>query len=279
VTLVGMEMSAVHVNDVRHPRTAYPRAIFLAVAIVMVISILAALSLAIIIPPTKLDLVAGMMQGVQTFCQTFHIAWLVPIIAALLALGMLTMASTWIAGPSKGLQVAALDGDIPHYFQKTNKHEMPVRLMISQAIIFTALTSVFLFMPSVSSSYWILVALTSLLYMSMYFILFITGIRMRYKFSEVYREYRVPGKGNSGMWIVGGLGIIGTTIAFFMSFIPPSQILTIHPLHYIILLISSYLFLCGIPMIFYSVTQYMRRKKYLEEPPTLLNIPREFSEK
>ena len=40
------------------------------------------------------------------------------------------------------------------------------------------------------------------------------------------RPFRIGKKGNGLMWIVGGLGFLGSLLAFILSFIPPSQIST-----------------------------------------------------
>lgn len=257
-TLTGMEMSAVHVKDVRNPQKDYPRAIFLCVGIVMGVSILAALALAILVPSKNISLVAGMMQGYELFCRTFNISWLVIVIGVLLAIGMLTMASTWIGGPAKGIQVASCDGDIPRFFHKLNKKDMPVRVMMIEGLFFTTLSSLFLILPSVTDSFWALIALTGQLYMFMYFILFVTGIVMRYRYPLVYRSYRIPGPANIGMWVVAGAGLIGTTASFLLAMVPPSGFNAGNVAHYVELLLGCFCTITFIPFAIFAVVQYRR---------------------
>ena len=258
-TLTGMEMSAVHVNDVRNPQRHYPKAIFICVALVMGVSILAATSLAVMVPAKDINLVAGMMQGYELFCHTFGIGWLSLVIGILLAIGMLTMASTWIGGPAKGVQVAATDGDIPHFFHKLNKREMPFRVMMIEGFFFSSLTTLFLILPSVTDSFWALIALTGELYMAMYFILFITGIVMRYRYPLVYRSYRIPGGKYLGMWLVAGAGIIGTILSFLLSMVPPTGFNVGNASHYIFLLLSCFSVITFVPLFIFSIVQYRRR--------------------
>lgn len=40
------------------------------------------------------------------------------------------------------------------------------------------------------------------------------------------RPFRIGKKGNVLMWIVAGVGFVGSLLAFILSFIPPSQIQT-----------------------------------------------------
>lgn len=260
VTLCGMEMSAVHAPSVHNPQKTYPRAIVLSVTIIMITSILAALAIAVVIPPHEVNLIAGIMQAFDVFLEAYHLSWLIPVMSILIFIGAVTMATVWISGPSKDLCVAAEHGDIPAHFRKRNKEDMPVAIFYWQAILFTLLSSVFLWMPSINSSYWILVALTAELYMIMYFVLFITGIRMRYKYPEVVRPYRIPGRKNFGMWLTAGAGMLGCTTAFTIGFIPPGGSTTLPVALFDLILISGILLVCVPPMIWFSI-RYKKRKQ------------------
>ena len=55
------------------------------------------------------------------------------------------------------------------------------------------------------------------------FLMFAAAIYLRYSQPNRPRPYRIPG-GDIGMWLIGGLGFLGSLLAFVLSFIPPSQI-------------------------------------------------------
>lgn len=177
------------------------------------------------VPLNELELTSGGMEAFRYLFEELNMAWAVPLIAAVITIGALGMLSTWIVGPSRGLLATAQDGDFPPLLQKTNKHGMPVAIFVLQGAIVTLLSFVFLYMPSVSASYWILMALASELYMIMYVLLFIAAIRLRIKQPGVERTYRVPG-GKIGMWIVCCIGLAGALFAMVISFLPPSQLET-----------------------------------------------------
>src|SRR5690242_8336154 len=59
----GMEMNAVHVGSLRKPGKEFPKAIFLAMGLVLAIFILPALAIAWIVPAEELSLTAGVMQA------------------------------------------------------------------------------------------------------------------------------------------------------------------------------------------------------------------------
>jgi putative glutamate/gamma-aminobutyrate antiporter len=249
--LAGMEMSAVHAKDVRNPQRDYPRGIFLSTILILLFSTLGALAIATIVPNEKIQLASGGMEAFRYLFNAFNMPWGVPLIAAITTFGALGMMSTWIVGPSRGLYATAEHGDLPPIFHKANKHGMPVPLLIGQGIIVTVLSLVFLFMPSVNSSYWVLVALASLLYMLMYILMFVSGLVLRYKHPNVRRVYQIP-YGKTGIWIVSIFGLIGSLFGVVISFFPPSQIDTGSLWIFEAFLIGSALLFCIAPLILFA---------------------------
>ncbi len=223
LSLAGMEMSAVHAKEVKNPQKDYPRAILLSAVIILLIFVLGSLSISIVVPQAEIALNAGVMQAFTYFFTSYHIEWLIPVMGLLIALGSIAMVSTWIVGPSRGLLVTAKDGDLPPFFQKVNNAGMPTNLLITQAVLITLLALVFVFLPSINTSYWILTALTAQLYLLMYILMFLSAIKLRYSQPNVKRPYTIPG-GKAGMWIVAGVGTIGAIFAIAIGFIPPAQI-------------------------------------------------------
>jgi amino acid transporter len=88
----------------------------------------------------------------------------------------------------------------------------------------------------------------------MYIMMFISGIRLRYSKPDVYRAYQVPFK-KPGMWILGCMGLISSSFAIFMAFIPPSQLKTGSLFFYELFLILGLFVMCGIPLIIYQFRQ------------------------
>ena len=248
VALCGLEMSAVHARDVQNPQKNYPRSILLSAILIFGLYVLGVLAIAIVIPQTQISLVAGSLQAFSFFMNAYGLNWATPFMAALLALGAFGTLSTWIAGPSKGLLGAAESGDLPPFFRKVNRHGMPVPLLISQAIIVSLFSMIFLIMPSVSSAYWILSAMVAQLYLLMYVLMFAAAIKLRYKYPEVKRAYKIPG-GIVGVWSVAGLGLVGSLSTFFIGFFPPAQIHMGNKTFYVLFLFLSIVLACIAPSI------------------------------
>lgn len=229
--LSGIEVAAFHASEVKDPNKNYPKSIFYATLIILLLFIFGTLSIAIVVPAQKISLVAGLMQAIDAFLVPLNLGWATKIFGGFLILGTLAMLSTWIVGPSQGLLVTTKSGYLPKIFAKRNKAGMPITILIAQAVIVTLLSSVFLLMPNVSSSYWIITALTAQLTTLIYIFMFSAAIYLRYSQPNIERPYKVPG-GKVGIWVIGGVGILSSVFAFFIGFFPPQQLETGNLLFY-----------------------------------------------
>ncbi len=266
LSLCGMEMSAIHARDVKHPQKDYPKAILLSGALIIGMSILGVLAIASVIPQKQISLVAGSMQAFSYFVDAYGLKWMTPYIALLIALGAFGSLSTWVIGPTKGLLAAARDGDLPPYFRAVNKEGMPKRLLIVQAIFVSLFSMIFVFMPTVSSAFWILSAIVAQLYLVMYILLFAAAIKLRYTKPNVERSYKIPG-GKIGIWAVAGLGLVASVFAMFIGFFPPSQIQTGSVFFYVLFLILGVILACLAPTIIllFQKPSWKKRLKHEED--------------
>lgn len=258
--LSGLEMSAVHARNVRDPRHDYPKGIFLSALLIMIFSILGAIAIAAIVPSKEIELASGGMEAFSYLFDAFATPWMTPLIAIVTTIGALGMMSTWIAGPSRGLLATAEHGDLPPIFQKENRAGMPTNLLIVQASIVSILSLIFLFMPTVNSSYWALVALASIFYQVMYILMFISAIILRHKHPLLERPYRIP-FGNAGIWIVSLFGMIGASFGLFFGFFPPSQFSIGKLLFFESFLIGATILFCAIPFLIFHCRKPSWHKK------------------
>lgn len=246
--LMGMEMSAVHAGDVKNPRKDYPRALLLSTLIILVTLICSCLAIALVIPVKDLNLVSGLIDAFGIFFRAYQLDWFVPIIAVLIILGSISGASAWILGPARGLLVAVKDSELPNYFKRINKKNMPVGILMTQGIIVTVLCTVFLIMPTVNSSYWILSNLTAQLALIFYILMFAAAIRLRYKHALVARSFKIPG-GMIGIWVVGMIGIVTCFLAIIIGFIPPNQVAIGKVASYEAILLGGIFLCCLVPFL------------------------------
>lgn len=248
----GIEVSAAYVHNVHNPRKNYPKAILIAGGLSFLLYILGALSLAILIPREEISLVKGLIEGFHLFLSDFGLSWLLIPVGLMIVFGAIGELNAWIIGPVKALHATTAHGDLPPIFQKVNDRNAPVNLLLFQAIVVSLASLAFLFMPNASSAFWILSAISVQLYLIMYFIMFLTALRLRYTQPHVERPYRVP-FGKCGIWVFSLLGCISSLIAFLICFIPPDQIHVGNIFVYEGFLIVTLLIMCLIPYWIYRV--------------------------
>lgn len=219
----GLEITTAHARDVKKPTATFPITFFISMIILLGTLIFGSLAIAIIIPAHKINLMLGLMQTFTTFLATYHLEWMIKIVGISIIIGSIGNLTNWIIAPSRGMAIAARDGHLPIHFAKVNRHQSPHNLLFFQAIVVTLLMFVFVFMPSVSASYWLLTVLTAQLYMLMYILMFAAAIALRFKHPHIHRPFRIPGK-YLGMIIISTAGILGAGFAFSAGFIPPPDI-------------------------------------------------------
>ena len=125
--------------------------------------------------------------------------------------------------------------------------------MLVQGCIVTLLSVLFVVLPSVQTAYQIISQLTILLYLIMYMLMFAAAIYLRYREPDTPRSFRIPGGKTLGMWLVGGLGLLGSALAFAFSFIPPGQIPVGSPVLYVGILVVGCVIFTVIPFIIYAL--------------------------
>ena len=249
----GMEMGGIHVKDVDNPSRNYPKAVFIGSFVTVLIFILGTYSLGIIIPKSDINLTQSLLVGFDRYFAYIRASWLSPVIAVALAFGVLAGVLTWVSGPSKGIFAVGRAGYLPPFFQKTNKNGVQRNILLIQGAIVTLLGLLFVVMPSVQSFYQILSQLTVLLYLIMYLLMFAAAIYLRYAMKKTARPFRIGSKGNGLMWIVGGVGFLGSLLAFILSFIPPGQIAIGSKTMWYAVLVIGCIVVVAAPLIIYAL--------------------------
>lgn len=213
-----------------------------------------------VLPAKEINLTQGLLVAFDRYLVGYHLEFLTPVIAIMLVIGVLAGVSTWIGGPSKGLLTVGHHGLLPPFLQKTNKNGVQANILLVQGYIVTVLIFLFTFMTSVQAVYQILSQLTVILYLTMYILLFLSGMKLRKERPNIPRPFKVPG-GHMGIYVLGILGCCGALLAFVLSFLPPAQIkVGSTTIWYSILFIGYFVFV-GIPLIIY----HFRKPSWINE--------------
>lgn len=250
LSYAGMEVNAVHVNEMEHPSKDFPKAMFVASGMAVAIFVLPALAISFVVPAKQLSLTAGVMQAFQQFFNYFHIGFLTPVFAVMIVCAMVGGMMGWLAGPSKGLlMVGREQGYLPPVLQKTNKNGIQSGILFAQGILVSIIALLYAFIPSINSAYWILSAMTTQIYLIMYILMFIAVIRLRKVQPDHERGYRVP-----GLLLVAGVGLVTSVVVFLIGLVPPSQFGSGSPVSYVLLLLGGTLVIgIGVPALFMAL--------------------------
>jgi amino acid transporter len=215
----GMEMNAVHVNELKEPSKEFPKAIFVATILVLLILILPPLVVSWFIPAEELSLTAGIMQAFESVFAHFGLQFLTPIVGLAIVTASLAGFMTWLSGPSKSLLLVAQDGGyLPPWWQKTNSAGVQVNILAAQGVVTTILALLFAFVPAVSDAYWMFMTITTSVYLLMYLWMFRAAMNLRKRQPDHPRGYRAP-----ALNLLCILGFFSSAAAILISFVPPSQ--------------------------------------------------------
>ena len=262
-TYAGVEVNAVHVDELRNPGRDYPKSTFLAMALVLAVFIFPTLAIAWVIPARKISFTAGVMQAFSSLLGHFGLAFAAPLIAIVLAIGALAGMMTWLGGPSEGLlRIGREQGFLPPYLQKVNGKGIEVRILAVQGSVITVIALLYAFIPGVSRTYWIFTTMATQVYLVMYVLMFIAAMRLR-RSQPGARSYRAPALG-----LLCPLGILSSVFALVIGFIPPSQFGHTNLLVHVLLILTGILVIGLLPPLLMDRLRRPGWKTADDEAPT-----------
>lgn len=263
----GVEGSASHANEMKNPGRDYPIAILLLVIVAIVLNTLGGIIVASTIPQNELGLNTGVIQAYKFLVTHYYSGgeWIVRILALLICLGVIVEVACWVVGPSTSFLYAANKGLLPKALAQTNKHKVPVRIVLVQALVMT----IWIFILTLGGgggnlSFFIAMALTVCIYLVAYCLMFISYVVLAVSYSKYKRAFAIPIKFLK--ILVALIGLIVSILAFIVSFFVPSNIED--GTTYLTILIVCWVVMVIIPFIIYG---FYGRKHYIEDNKKLDN--------
>ncbi|MBZ9686310.1 tyrosine-tyramine antiporter [Clostridium estertheticum] len=217
----GLEIASVNANNIENPKKNYPISVFLSMGLLIVFNLIAGLTEANTIPTDKIQL-SNITQPFAIYFNELGLPWLTNVISAMICIGVLAQLSVWVLGPSKAMIKVAEEGNLPPVFQKRTKHGVPITFVLIQAIVVSFVAILYVVIPNVNSSFFMILILTNILYCIVYLFIVLSAIVLKYKRPDVVRAFTISG-GKLGMWIAVSLSLIGIAITIIVSLIPPAN--------------------------------------------------------
>ncbi len=219
-TYAGVEVNAVHVDELRNAGREFPRAILLAVILILLVFIPPTLAIAVVVPSQHISLTAGVMQAFRSLLDHFSISFLEPVVAIGLVVASISGLLDWLTGPSTGLvRIGRARGYLPPYFQQVNANGVQLRILVAQGVMITAIGLLYALVPTVSRAYWVFAALATEVYLIMYVLMFIAASRLRRHRPNHPRGYRAP-----ALMMICTVGVLASVAASVVGLFPPSQL-------------------------------------------------------
>ena len=255
---MGGEASASYINELKNPNRNYPLVMFILVILAICLDTFGGLTVAATIPQKQISLSAGVVQAFNYLFINLSggkLGWLTRVIGLMLAAGVIAEISSWVTGPSRAIYDTAKVGILPKWFEKTNEHNIPVRLIMVQGIIVSIWDAVLTLGGGGGNvSFFAAMGLTVVIYLVGYFLFFIGYLVLVFKKKNLERSYNVPG-GTVGKTIIAICGLLVTLFAFVISFFPTSSLPSSSAGTYMTILIVCFIIVLIIPFAIYSLTK------------------------
>ncbi len=250
---MGVEASAPHFSSLENPQKNYPKLLILLVLVGIVMSTLGGSIVSMVLTGT-ISSNQGVVDTATLLFSPGHLSWGVRLIGFLISFGIFAQVSSWIVSPTEGLQFAATKGLLPKGLAQKNQHQVPVKILVIQAIIVTIWAALLTFGSGGSGgiAFQAAISMTVLIYLSAYILFFIAYFVVLHKHQDLPREYQIPG-GLVIKKIVASCGLVISVSAVITAFIVPTTISKSQSGSYLLLLASCFAVTLVLPFIFYRV--------------------------
>ena len=248
VAFAGMEIGGFYSHVTRNVKRTYPGAVLIAAVTVATLSILGSVAIAMVVPGSQIELAGGIMQAVSVFFAKLGISALIKPFGVLVMIGVLCGLASWSMGPAEGMRRVAADGHLNPWWGRTNRRGAPTMVLLLQATLGSVLALALVFVNNINTYYWMLTALVAQTFLIMYFLMYISVVRLRITQPQAPRPFKIPG-GRTGLALIVGAGVIGAAFTFFLGFIPATHLSTQGTIAYITVMALGMITIIGTPFL------------------------------
>jgi amino acid transporter len=227
--LEGFELPSAASEELRNPRKDVPFAILRSGIGTVLFYGVPILAILLVLPPAQLSNVSGFLDALKTVFVVYggHTASsgvvltgagkvLADIAAIGVIFGLLSSGVVWLIGSDRTQAVAGFDGAAPRWMGYFSKRlGTPIAVNLLSGLVSTGILVLALTLTSGNSAKYFSATLGLVISMVTitYVAIFPAVIRLRYRYPDVPRPYRIPG-GTIGLWVVG---ILTTAWAAFTT--------------------------------------------------------------
>lgn len=259
LTYMGVEASAPKAVGLKNFKRSYPLIMMSLVLVGVILCTLGGSIVAMVIEG-EISSNEGLINAFRVLISPGKNSWMVIIAGLLICFGIFGQVSSWVIGPTSGLQYVAEQGYLPARFAKKNDKDVPTFILLIQGLIVTIWAAILTFGAGSSGgniSFQTAISLTVVIYLSAYVLFFVAYFVVVFRHKDVARDYVVPG-GITGKIFFGGSGLVMSVLALYAAFSIPTSMSESEGKSYILILFCSFIATIIAPFIIYK---FFNKKK------------------
>ncbi|HXZ82582.1 MAG TPA: APC family permease [Acidimicrobiales bacterium] len=219
---MGFELMSSAAGAVKSPRRDIPRMLLAGGVIIVVAQLLGNFGILSTIPLKNLSIVSGMADAMRLSFHAVLGSAATPVYDLFIVLLLFTLIGnmvTWSIGANHSMGSTGLDRSAPGVFGHANRRFFtPDYAFVLMGVLATALAVInYTFFATKESVFWSIFALSSIVFLFPYLLMFPSVIMLRKKQPGVGRSYTVP-YGRPGVWLSVVLTMAGVMLAIVLFF-------------------------------------------------------------
>ena len=223
-SFMGFELMSSVGDSIHNPKKDIPKMIMLSGAAILFIYVFATFGVLAATPVAKINIETGIVDALlPAFKAVFGAAARPIFIVAALGVMYTFIGNmvTWSIGSNESLAATGMDETAPGIFgHRHPKYDTPDYAFILMGVIATVTTVLtYTLLNQKEGAFWVIFVLSSVVFLLPYILMFPALIKLRYKYPNHPRPYKVPW-GNFGVWlwaILCEIGILFTLALFFIA--------------------------------------------------------------
>jgi len=223
---MGFELMNSAGGAIKDPKRDVPKMIVMAGAAILGVYMFATFGILASIKTEDVSIVTGITDALKLMVDEVAggAGWLFTVAVIALLFTFFGNMVTWSIGANQTIGATGLDETAPGVFGHVNRRfGTPDYAFVLMGVIATAITIVaYVLDPNQTNVFWTLFALSSIVFLIPYLLMFPALLVLRGKYPDQPRPYVVPG-GTAGAWIATILCEAGIVLTLFLFFYFPAE--------------------------------------------------------
>jgi len=222
-SLTGLELASVMGDEIREPRRTLPSAIVISGIVCGVLYVGTTAALLVATPASQIGVVQGLIEAISRLGQQAGLPWVLPLVAIVLSVSVIGIASAWLAGLARLPFVFGIDRYLPPALGKLHpRYKTPYVALIAQSTVCALFLGMSFAGSAVKEAFVTMLDLSVVLNLVPYVYIFLSMLVLA---SEKGAEGRPPGRFRaSTLRTVGSVGLLTTLVAIVVVFVPSKQV-------------------------------------------------------